>query len=61
MIDAADGDCCSSCGFWIQATGDWFCEECGIPTCERCGKVEDQEFLFLCLECFSIEGKKNGS
>jgi len=50
----ADGESCTACGFWIQATGDWFCEECGYSTCERCGR--DCEDLFLCPDCFLKEG-----
>lgn len=57
-MDEAAGDSCTSCTFWIQATGDWFCEECDQPTCERCGVVEDEEDVFLCPECFSKEGNK---
>ena len=51
----AAGDSCSACGFWIQATGDWYCEECRLPTCERCGRVDCEEDLFLCPDCFSKE------
>ena len=53
----AAGNSCAACGFWIQATGDWFCEECGQPTCERCGRVDCVEEVFLCPECFTKEGK----
>ena len=56
--DEASGDYCSNCGFWVQNTGSWFCEECGLPTCERCGYVEDEEELFLCFECFTKEKRK---
>ena len=52
------GTDCSSCGIWIADTGDWFCEECGEPTCERCGRFDHVEEVFLCPECFSKEGPK---
>lgn len=62
MFDEGAGDPCDSCGLWIQATGDWFCEECDLPTCERCGKLDHVEEVFLCPECFIKEGPlKNGS
>jgi len=48
---------CSYCGFWVSDTGDWFCEECHEPTCERCGKYEDEEEVYLCLDCFLKDGK----
>lgn len=56
MSNEAAGDTCTTCGFWIQATGDWFCEECGQPTCERCGRLDHEEEVFLCPECFAKEG-----
>lgn len=49
-----DGYDCGTCDRWIQDTGNWFCEECGIPTCERCGKLDHEEEVFLCPGCFSI-------
>jgi hypothetical protein len=53
-----DGYICASCGFWIQNTGDWFCEECTLPTCENCSRVDHKDNLLLCPDCFSKEGKK---
>lgn len=56
IFNEADGSSCSFCTLWIQATGDWFCEECGQATCERCGKLDCVEEVFLCPECFVKEG-----
>jgi predicted RNA-binding Zn-ribbon protein involved in translation (DUF1610 family) len=52
------GNECSSCGIWVQNTGDWVCEDCGEPTCEKCGIVEDDNNEFICLYCFSTERKQ---
>ncbi len=51
----AAGYNCQHCTRWIQDTGDWFCEECDTPTCERCGKLDDEDNIFLCPECFVNE------
>lgn len=60
--DGPAGTDCFSCGIWIADTGDWFCEECGEPTCERCGRFDHVEEVFLCPECFAKEGpQKDGS
>lgn len=50
----SDGYNCAACDCWIQDTGNWFCEECDVPTCERCGKLDHEEEVFLCPECFSV-------
>lgn len=58
----SDGDYCSSCGIWIQDTGNsWFCEECGEPTCQSCGKFDHVEKVFLCPECFKKPGESRSS
>ena len=55
MVNEGSGYECDFCFVWIQDTGDWFCEECGKPTCERCGKFDHVEEVFLCPDCFSKE------
>jgi predicted RNA-binding Zn-ribbon protein involved in translation (DUF1610 family) len=53
------GDECSSCGNWIPDTGSaWVCDECHEPTCERCGRFDHVEEVFLCPECFKKESPK---
>lgn len=46
-----EGYNCSECNRWIQETGDWFCEECKLPTCDRCGRFDHVEDVFLCPDC----------
>jgi len=58
MDHEAAGYSCAACDFWIQATGDWFCEECGLPTCDRCGRFDERDSLFLCPDCFLKEGNR---
>ncbi len=57
MNDEDDGYDCKHCTRWIQDTGSWFCEECDVPTCERCGKFDHVEKVFLCPDCFCKEKK----
>jgi len=46
-----DGDC-SSCGIWINNIESWYCDKCKEPTCEYCGKLEEDNKQFLCPNCF---------
>ncbi len=50
-----DGYTCLHCTQWIQDTGNWFCDECKFPVCERCGTYDDEEDAFLCPDCFETE------
>jgi len=58
VFDEAAGNSFNFCCVWIQDTGDWFCEECAQAACERCGKFDCEEEVFLCPECFNKEGPK---
>ena len=46
-----DGDC-SNCGIWINDVDGWYCDSCDEVTCEHCGKIEEENKLFLCPSCF---------
>ncbi len=55
MNSEDEGYECNHCTRWIPDTGNWFCEECDTATCERCGKFDHVEKVFLCPDCFSKE------